>query len=62
VALEITPLRPVPGPNTFARYEHELSAIEGIGLTDIEMDSALRPDRRRVVDRSGAGPGARGRT
>jgi AcrR family transcriptional regulator len=39
--LEVTPLRPVLGPNTFARYEHELSAIEGIGLTDVEMDSTL---------------------
>lgn len=39
--LEVTPLRPVLGPNTIARYDHELSAIEGIGLTDIEMDSTL---------------------
>jgi AcrR family transcriptional regulator len=39
--LEVTPLRPVLGPNTFARYEHELSTIEGVGLSDIEMDSAL---------------------
>lgn len=39
--LEVTPVRPVLGPNTIARYEHELSALEGVGLTDVEMDSAL---------------------
>ncbi len=39
--LEVTPLRPVLGPNTIARYDHELAAIDGIGLTDIEMDSVL---------------------
>jgi len=39
--LDVMPLRPVLGPNTFARYEHELQAIEGIGLTDLEMDSSL---------------------
>jgi AcrR family transcriptional regulator len=39
--LEVTPLRPVLGPNTMARYDHELQALEGIGLTDIEMDSTL---------------------
>ena len=39
--LEVTPLRPVLGPNTIARYDHELTALDGIGLTDIEMDSAL---------------------
>jgi AcrR family transcriptional regulator len=39
--LEVTPLRPVLGPNTIARYEHELQALDGIGLTDVEMDSTL---------------------
>ena len=39
--LEVTPLRPVLGPNTIARYDHELTALDGIGLTDVEMDSAL---------------------
>jgi AcrR family transcriptional regulator len=39
--LEITPLRPVLGPNTIARYDHELQALDGLGLTDVEMDSAL---------------------
>lgn len=39
--LEVTPLRPVLGPNTIARYDHELTALDGIGLTDVEMDSTL---------------------
>ena len=29
--LEVTPLRPVLGPNTIARYDHELTALDGIG-------------------------------
>ena len=39
--LEITMVRPVLGPNVTARYEHELTAIEGIGLTDLEMDAVI---------------------
>lgn len=39
--LEVMTHRPVLGPNLFAKYEHELSAIEGIGLGDIEMNRAL---------------------
>ncbi|MDA0137111.1 TetR/AcrR family transcriptional regulator [Solirubrobacter deserti] len=39
--LEITPTRPVLGPNTIARYDHELLALDGIGLSDVEMDSTL---------------------
>lgn len=33
--------RPTLGPGTLAKYEHELSALDGIGLDDIEMDAAL---------------------
>jgi hypothetical protein len=29
------------GPNVVARYDHELSALDGIGLTDVEMDAAV---------------------
>ncbi|MBE1490488.1 AcrR family transcriptional regulator [Plantactinospora soyae] len=39
--LQIGTSRPVLGPNAMARYEHELRAIDGIGLTDIEMDSVV---------------------
>jgi AcrR family transcriptional regulator len=39
--LEITMVRPVLGPNVIARYDHELNAVEGIGLTDVEMDAVV---------------------
>ncbi|MER6314715.1 TetR/AcrR family transcriptional regulator [Streptomyces sp. NPDC001581] len=33
--------RPPLGPGVIGKYEHELAAFEGIGLTDVEMDAAL---------------------
>jgi AcrR family transcriptional regulator len=33
--------RPTLGPGAMARYEHELSALDGLGLTDVQMDDAL---------------------
>lgn len=33
--------RPMLGPNALAKYERELNVIDGIGLTDDEMDSVL---------------------
>lgn len=39
--LEITMVRPVLGPNVTARYDHELRAIDRIGLSDIEMDAVI---------------------
>lgn len=33
--------RPVPGPGTSAKYDTELLALDGIGLTDIEMEHTL---------------------
>lgn len=33
--------RSVLGPNVIQKYENELRALEGIGLTEIEMDSVL---------------------
>jgi AcrR family transcriptional regulator len=39
--LEITMVRPVLGPNVIARYDHELQTLEGIGLTDVEMDAVI---------------------
>ncbi|MEV0269449.1 TetR/AcrR family transcriptional regulator [Hamadaea sp. NPDC050747] len=38
---DIAPGRPVPGPGTSSKYEAELRALDGIGLTDIEMDHTL---------------------
>ncbi len=34
-------VRPVLGPNVIARYDHELAALDGIGLTDVEMDAVV---------------------
>jgi AcrR family transcriptional regulator len=39
--LQVAVSRPVLGPNVTAKYDYELSAIEGIGLTDVEMDAVL---------------------
>jgi AcrR family transcriptional regulator len=39
--LEITMVRPVLGPNVIARYDHEVAAVDGIGLTDVEMDAVV---------------------
>jgi AcrR family transcriptional regulator len=39
--LQIATARPPLGPNVTAKYDYELRAIDGIGLTDVEMDSVL---------------------
>jgi AcrR family transcriptional regulator len=39
--VHIAPGRPVLGPGTIAKYDYELRAVEGVGLTDMEMDSVL---------------------
>lgn len=39
--LEIPADRLVPGPGMTAKYEAELAALDGIGLTDVQMDHAL---------------------
>lgn len=39
--LEIVTFRPPMGPGMIAKYDLELRALEGIGLTDVEMDSVL---------------------
>lgn len=33
--------RPVPGPGASTKYETELRALDGIGLTDVEMEHTL---------------------
>lgn len=38
---EVSTQRPPLGPGQLAKYEHELSAFDGIGLTDVEMDDCL---------------------
>lgn len=39
--LEIVKARPVLGPNVSLKYEAELRPLDGLGLTDVEMDSVL---------------------
>lgn len=39
--LQIVSARPVLGPNASLKYEAELRPLDGIGLTDLEMDSVL---------------------
>ena len=40
-AAHVSTARPPLGPGLMAKYEYELGALEGLGLTDLEMDSAL---------------------
>jgi AcrR family transcriptional regulator len=40
-AAAISTIRPPLGPGLMAKYEHELSALDGLGLSDIEIDAAL---------------------
>ncbi|TDD71175.1 TetR/AcrR family transcriptional regulator [Actinomadura rubrisoli] len=39
--LQIVAARPPMGPNMIAKYEYELRAVEGVGLTDLEMDAVV---------------------
>lgn len=39
--LQVSISRPVLGPNVTAVYDHDLRVIDGIGLTDVEMDSVV---------------------
>jgi len=39
--LQVATARPPLGPNVFAKYEYELGALEGVGLTDLEMDATI---------------------
>src|SRR5881227_2020682 len=39
--LQIFTGRPPLGPNTVAKYERELRTVDGIGLTDVEMDAVI---------------------
>ncbi|MEU7907491.1 TetR/AcrR family transcriptional regulator [Actinoplanes sp. NPDC049118] len=39
--LQVFTGRPPLGPHSIAKYERELSVIDGIGLTDVEMDAVI---------------------
>ncbi|MET9319636.1 TetR/AcrR family transcriptional regulator C-terminal domain-containing protein [Streptomyces sp. NPDC003038] len=38
---DLSVTRPPLGPGVISKYEYELAAFDGIGLTDVEMDAAL---------------------
>jgi AcrR family transcriptional regulator len=40
-AATVSTTRPPLGPGLMAKYDHELSALDGLGLDDVEMDAAL---------------------
>ena len=37
-ALQVAAGRPPLGPNLLAKYEHELRAVDGLGLSEVDMD------------------------
>jgi AcrR family transcriptional regulator len=39
--LQVATSRPALGPNVLAKYDYELGAVTGLGLTEIEMDLLL---------------------
>jgi AcrR family transcriptional regulator len=39
--LDVVGFRPPMGPGVIAKYDYELRVLDGIGLTDVEMDSVL---------------------
>jgi AcrR family transcriptional regulator len=40
-AARVSTVRPLLGPGQMAKYEHELSALDGLGLSDVEVDASL---------------------
>jgi AcrR family transcriptional regulator len=40
-AARVSTVRPPLGPGQLAKYEHELGALDGLGLDELAMDSAL---------------------
>jgi AcrR family transcriptional regulator len=40
-AAAVSTIRPPLGPGQMAKYEHELRALDGLGLDDVEMDDIL---------------------
>jgi AcrR family transcriptional regulator len=39
--VEVSTLRPPLGPGLIGKYEHELAAFDGLGLSDVQMDDCL---------------------
>lgn len=40
-SVDVTPARPVLGPGVLVKYDQELAALDGIGLSDVAMDRLL---------------------
>ncbi|MPZ26698.1 MAG: TetR family transcriptional regulator [Micromonosporaceae bacterium] len=40
--LDVAVGRPLAGPNETAKFDYELRTVDGIGLTELEMDAAVR--------------------
>ncbi|HEX6339957.1 TetR/AcrR family transcriptional regulator [Umezawaea sp.] len=40
-AASVSTVRPLLGPGQMGKYEHELAALDGLGLSDVEVDAAL---------------------
>jgi AcrR family transcriptional regulator len=40
--LQVATTRPPLGPNLLAKYDYELRAVDGIGLSDVEMDLVVQ--------------------
>lgn len=40
-AARVSTARPPLGPGLMAKYEHELGALDGLGLDDVELDAAV---------------------
>ncbi|MDX3516910.1 TetR/AcrR family transcriptional regulator [Streptomyces scabiei] len=40
-AAAVSTVRPPLGPGQMSKYEHELSGLDGLGLSDVEMDDCL---------------------
>jgi AcrR family transcriptional regulator len=40
-AATVSTTRPPLGPGLMAKYDHELAALDGLGLDDVDMDAAL---------------------
>lgn len=40
-AARVSTVRPLLGPGQMAKYEHELAALDGLGLSDVELDASL---------------------
>jgi AcrR family transcriptional regulator len=58
-AAAISTIRPPLGPGLMAKYEHELAALDGLGLDDIQMDAALTHVLTFVAAWAQAAAGAR---